>query len=240
MRTKKDSTLDCYNEHSNDYDAYQFAVVPHYQEMLDIVAKTCQRYLESNSSIIDLGCGTGNASLAILQKMPIRIFLLDGSPRMINIAYEKIFLAHPNAIIGSKVADLSIESWADDLGSGYDAIVSTLVLEHLSLGSYENILKGCFDLLKPGGWLMAVEGYKEEGSDMIQRFNEEMEARKNTLDARLTDFVARLRNEKEIHYYTSKRQKEIRWRNAGFKSVNIFWQYLCIALMVGKKPTNEG
>jgi len=207
--------------------------------MLDIVAQTCQRYLESNSSIIDLGCGTGNASQAILQKMPIRIFLLDGSPRMINIAYNKICSVYPNAIIGSKVADLSAEGWADELGSGYDAIVSTLVLEHLSSESYENILKSCLDLLKPGGWLMAVEGYEEEESDMIQWFNEEMETKKNTLDTRLSDFVAKLRNEKEIHYYTSKRQKETWWRETGFKCVNILWQYLCIALMVGKKPTND-
>jgi len=236
VRGKESSTLDCYDEHFNIYDEYQFAVVPHYRDMLDIVAKTCQRYLTPNSSIIDLGCGTGNTSLAILQKMPIKIYLLDGSPGMIRIAYDKIFSAHPGAIIGSKITDLAAESWADGLGSGYDAVVSTLVLEHLSSESYENVLKDCFGLLKPGGKLIVVEGYDETGSDMIQWFNEEMEFGKNKLDSELSEFVARLRSEKEIHYYTSKRQKEMWWKEAGFGCVNILWQYLCIALMVAEKP----
>ena len=49
-------------------------------------------------------------------------------------------------------------------------------------------------------------------------------------------FVAKLRDQKEIHYYTSKRQKENCWRKAEFERVNVIWQYLCIALMVGRKP----
>lgn len=232
-----DSTVSCYDDHARAYDAYQSAVVPCYDVMLDLVAKTCQRYLGNSPKILDLGCGTGNASIALRKRIPARIFLIDGSSRMVEIAREKIDLESPGSVVGHKVADLSKAGWDEGLGhEEYDAIVSTLVLEHLPFDSYRRVLDSCHRLLKPGGWLIAVEGYEEEDSDMLQWFNEEMEFRRSRLDPKMSGFVAQLRSEKEVHYYCSKGQKADWWRAAGFRQVNILWQYLCIALMVGRKP----
>ncbi|MCJ7443192.1 MAG: class I SAM-dependent methyltransferase [Methanotrichaceae archaeon] len=235
MKSIDESTIACYERHSNAYDLYQVAVVPHYQEMLDIVSLACLRYLMPNSKIIDLGCGTGNASLTIVRRIPVKIFLIDGSSSMMGIAYEKIRSTSPEALIGSKVANLSRENWVEGLDCGYDAIISTLVLEHLPLEDYKVVLQKCFEILKPGGWLMAVEGYDEEGSDIMQWFNEEMEARRISLDPEISGFVGKLRNDNGVHYYTSKRQKETLWRDIGFDRVNVIWQYLSVALMIGRK-----
>lgn len=232
----RDSTVSCYDSHSNAYDVYQSAVVPHYQDMLEIVAATCKRYLKPNPRIIDLGCGTGNASIAILKKTPARVFLIEGSGSMVDIALRKIDSEYKDAVTGYKVVDLNDDSWDEDLDAGeYDAVVSTLVLEHLPFDKYKAVLNKCYDLLKPGGWLIAVEGYEEMKSDMLQWFNEEMDVRKGELDPNLADFVTQLRDEKEVHYYSSKAQKAIWWRETGFDQVNVLWQYLCIALMVGRK-----
>lgn len=241
---KEDSTVSCYDRHARDYDLYQPAVVPGYREMLDLVAEACRRYLTQDAKLIDLGCGTGNAALAVLQKMPsARVFLIDGSERMVKVAEEKISRAHPGAILGCKVANLATSDWdegidGEGLGEceGYDAIVSTLVLEHLPFDRYRAAIAKCRSLLRPGGWLLAAEGYSEAGSDMQEWFFEEMEERRRAVDPRLSDFVARLRDEKETHYYTSKAEKEEWWRQAGFVQVNVLWQYLCIALMAGRKP----
>ncbi len=231
------STVSCYDDHARAYDAYQSAVVPCYDDMLDLVAKTCQRYLGKSPGILDLGCGTGNASVAVLKKIPARVYLIDGSSRMVETAREKIDLESPGSVVGYRVADLSKASWNEGLGlAEYDAIVSTLVLEHLPFDSYRRVLDSCYRLLKPGGWLIAVEGYEEEDSDMLQWFNEEMDSRRVRLDPKMADFIAQLRSEKEVHYYCSKSEKASWWREAGFLQVNILWQYLCIALMVGRKP----
>src|SRR5512137_1219471 len=97
---KEDSTVSCYDKHARAYDIYQYAVVPCYQEMLDLVAGACLRYLPKEAKIIDLGCGTGNAALAVLQYMPSsRIYLIDGSERMVEVAAEKISRAFPEAIL---------------------------------------------------------------------------------------------------------------------------------------------
>lgn len=240
----EDSTVSCYDRHAKAYDLYQSAVVPGYQEMLDLVAEACRRYLPQEAKIIDLGCGTGNAALAVLQKIPsARIYLIDGSGRMVKVAAEKITSAHPEAILGCKVADLAGSDWDDgievgglDGGKEYDAIVSTLVLEHLPFHRYKEVIAKCYRLLKPGGWLLATEGYSEEGSDMQEWFFQEMEERRKAINPDLSDFVARLRDERETHYYCRKAEKEEWWRQAGFEQVNMLWQYLCIALMAGRKP----
>lgn len=240
---KLDSTVSCYDRHARDYDLYQSAVVPGYQEMLDLTAEACRRYLPQDAKLIDLGCGTGNASLTVLRKMPsAKIYLIDGSEKMVKIAAEKISSVHQGAILGCKVADLAGSYWDERIvgkglvGEGYDGIISTLVLEHLPFDRYKAAIAKCHRLLRPGGWLMAAEGYTEAGSDMQEWFFEEMERRRAAVDPKLSDFVARLRSEKETHYYAGKAEKEGWWRQAGFVQVNVLWQYLCIALMAGRKP----
>jgi tRNA (cmo5U34)-methyltransferase len=230
---KDNSTVSCYDRHARDYDLYQFAVVPGYQEMFDLVAEACRRYLPQDAKLIDLGCGTGNA----------RIYLIDGSGAMVKVAEEKISRAYPGAILGCKVADLASCDWDEGIngeglgeGQGYDAVISTLVLEHLPFDRYQAAIAKCYRQLKPGGWLLAAEGYTEAGSDMQEWFFEGMEERRKAVDPELSDFVARLRDEKETHYYTGKDEKEEWWRQAGFVQVNVLWQYLCIALMAGRKP----
>ncbi|MCX6668220.1 MAG: class I SAM-dependent methyltransferase [Methanothrix sp.] len=230
----EDSTVSCYDEHARMYDVYQSSVVPHYRDMLDMVAKACERYLKPNALIIDLGCGTGNASLAVQEKLSARIFLIDGSKEMMDIAQSKIDKA---AQAGYRVADISREGWDEGLGNAeYDAVISTLVLEHLPFDRYRSVIEKCFRLLQPGGWLIATEGYAEEGSDMQEWFYEEMEDQRRGLDPKLSDFVAGLRVEKEVHYYCSKAKKAEWWKEAGFSQVNVLWQYLGIALMVGRRP----
>ena len=214
---KDNFTVSCYDKHARDYDLYQSAAVPGYQEMLDLAAGACKRYLPQNAKIIDLGCGTGNAALAILQKMPsARVYLIDGSERMVQVAAEKISRAYPEAILGWKAANLADGNWDEGIdghgngneAKGYDAILSTLVLEHLPFDLYKSVIAKCYRQLLPGGWLIAAEGYSQAGSDMQEWLFEEMEERRQSLDPALSDFVAKLRNEKETHYYTSKAEKE--------------------------------
>jgi tRNA (cmo5U34)-methyltransferase len=213
-------------------------VVPEYETAIETTAMTLERFLGRSPKVLDLGCGTGNASAAILKRSPgAKIFLLDGSASMVEVAKEKIYAISPGSVIGSRVSDLAAGSWDCDLVPGeFDAVVSTLVLEHLDFDSYKTVIGKCFDLLRPGGWLIVVEGYAEEESDMVGWFEELMASRRDLIDdPDLRDFVSSLRADEEVHYYASKGQKAAWWREAGFDWVHVVWQYLCIALMAGRR-----
>jgi tRNA (cmo5U34)-methyltransferase len=233
----EDSTISCYDEQAKAYDCYQVMVVPGYQNMLDLTAQICSRILKPGSKIIDLGCGTGNASLSIIRKIPAQIYLIDGSKQMVQIAEDKLSQAASGEIIGRKVADISDENWDENLQDcEYDAIVSTLVLEHLPFDRYRRTIEKCHRLLRPGGWIIAAEGYAESEATCRRWFIDEIKERQNMVDPELMKFVTGLRHSKEVHYHCSKTEKAKWWRDAGFENVDVIWQYLCIALMVGKKP----
>lgn len=233
------STIRCYDRQADAYDLYQRAVVPEYDTALETTALAVLRLLGGGPRILDLGCGTGNASAAILRTSPgARIFLLDGSASMVAAAEAKIRSISTSSLLGSKVVDIADGSWDEGLAPGsFDAVVSTLVLEHLDYDSYRAAVGKCFHLLRPGGWLLALEGYAEEESDMLGWF-EEMMAEKRSLidDPVLSDFVSGLRAKEEVHYYAGKGRKAAWWREAGIKRVHLLWQYLCIALMAGRRP----
>lgn len=234
-----DDTIKCYDSHSKTYDLFQSTVVPQYDTAIEITAMTVEKYVENPiMRVLDLGCGTGNASAAILTKFPKAHFSLeDGSATMIDVAKKKLGEMSPRAVEGSKVANLADEKWHQGMRPGFDVVVSTFVLEHLNFEIYRAVLATCHELLKPGGGLIAVDGYVEDEYDMLGWFVEQTEKRKALLsDPELLNIVSKLRAEQETHYYCSKSQKLSWWNGAGFDGVHVVWQYLCIALMAGQKP----
>jgi predicted SAM-dependent methyltransferase len=77
---------------------------------------------------------------------------------MMNIAFDKISSKFLGVVAGHRVADISGSNWDEGLyAEEYNAIVSTLVLEHLPFDRYRAVLDKCFRLLAPGGWLITVE-----------------------------------------------------------------------------------
>lgn len=214
-------------------------MVPAYADLLAILALTVARHCGPAPLVLDLGCGTGNAALAVRERCPrARFFLLDGSARMVGAAAEKIAAAAPGALVGRAVVDLAVADQNQlPVGGPFDAVISSLVLEHLSEEPYRRVLAAVRARLAPGGLFAAVEGYDEPGTGQLRWYEEEMAARQQALaDRDLADFVATLRAAGETHYFTSRAEKLAWWRAAGFARVQNVWQYLCLGLMAGWAP----
>ncbi|MGV0107722.1 SAM-dependent methyltransferase [Nostoc sp. DSM 114160] len=115
-----------------DFDTGIRQLLPRYDEMLEVIT----RCLTSTSRrILELGCGTGELSLKILNRFPdSQVIALDYSPRMLQFAQDKITAAGYQQRWTGIQADFG--DWADnpenlDIGSEFDACVSSLAIHHL-------------------------------------------------------------------------------------------------------------
>jgi len=102
---------------------------------------------------LDIGCGTGAFSRLLAQRSD-RVLGLDLSPRMIEIARERS-RATPN--VDFQVADAT--AWKFP-AARFDCVASIATLHHLPA---ETTLSRMRDALKPGGTLIVLDLFQEEG-----------------------------------------------------------------------------
>lgn len=236
-------TLDFFSYQSSVYDAYQVNCIPKYPELTRVATNFLKQVMSENDtvSVLDLGCGTGNTAKHVCEAFPTgTMTCLDGSEQMLALARAKLDGMGTLDVTFCR-ADLSDAQWAEQFPSNaYDAVISVLVLEHLPFDAYRSCIAHVLRVLKPGGWLVTAEGY---GGDILQKlFAKEMAQQEAQFvsEGRMTqaqmDEMKALSAATEKHYFSSMRERETWWLEAGFASVMFLWQYYCVAVLVGQKP----
>ncbi|KAL9037403.1 MAG: hypothetical protein Q9214_005722 [Letrouitia sp. 1 TL-2023] len=128
--------------------------------------------LPSVPKIVDLGCGTGRTTLPLLSIRGAAIFGLDSSPGMLKIARARCTEMW-ESIKGPKAESVRLEEWdifspqaagasggVTGLKGSADAVVSTLVLEHIPLSDF---FAACADIMVSGGTLLLTNMHADMG-----------------------------------------------------------------------------
>ena len=116
-----------------DFDRGIRQLLRKYDEMLDVLVNCIPASVDR---ILELGCGTGELSLKLLNRFPTaQITAVDYSPRMLQYAQEKIRVAGYAERWIAKEADFG--EWANNsqtanIGNGFDACISSLAIHHLT------------------------------------------------------------------------------------------------------------
>lgn len=130
------------------------------------------------NQILDIGCGAGNNSIKLLEKVPTaQCDLVDLSQPMLTKAKERIS-AQFNGRLRTYQADfrhLQLESAA------YDVILAAAVLHHLrDDADWETVFQKMFDLTAPGGSIWITDLVTQENSAvekmMWQRYGRYLKA----------------------------------------------------------------
>ena len=233
------TTLEYFQFQAPLYDAYQLACVPKYSEALSVLIECTEYEMRDKHAprLLDVGCGTGNVTVKIMQALPTAsVVCLDGSQMMLDAAREKLSSTNVTFHCMDLANNRWDQQWEDE---SFDAIYSAFVLEHLPFDLYKRFLFMAKRILKPGGPLITMEGYAGDLNQSIffEHMNElEIEAvRTGLINGSTFNEMKRLSKDKERHYFATQDQKKQWWNETGFVDVEFYWQYYCIALLGGRK-----
>ncbi len=112
---------------------------------------------DGQPNLLDLGSGTGYATVKILAKHPSAIITcLDHSEEMIQCAREKPELSSVQ-MVKQDIRD----AWPE---KRYDAIVSTLCLHHIPLPDRAEVFERIYESLSPGGVFICGDIIRSESA----------------------------------------------------------------------------
>jgi len=105
---------------------------------------------------VDLACGAGTLSGAVLDRFPqSRVLALDGSPTMLTEARRRL------GAFGDRVEcrefDLFDEAWLDRLPAPPLCFLSSLAIHHLDVDQKKQLFGRLYERLLPGGALLVID-----------------------------------------------------------------------------------
>ncbi|HEY8319256.1 MAG TPA: class I SAM-dependent methyltransferase [Amnibacterium sp.] len=182
--------------------------------------------------VVDLGAGTGAAARAVLDRYPrSSAVLVDFSRQMADAGrralepYEGRFRYVEHDLAGGG-------AWPDGVPDHVDAVITSLVLHHLSGSRQQQLLAEVLGRLTPGGWFLDLD-LLEAGDALVD------EAWSRTADRLDPGALAERQRRHERHgslQLTPLDRQLALLREAGFAAVDVYWKQLDTAILGGRRP----
>jgi trans-aconitate 2-methyltransferase len=224
-----------------DFDHGIRTLLPRYDEMLDALT----RCLPSSSRyILELGCGTGEVSLKVLERCPqAQIIALDYSPRMLEFAQNKITVAgyeHRWTGIQADFGEWAMNPDQFNLPREFDACVSSLAIHHLQDEMKLKLFERITSSLKQDGCFCNADPILPESPDLAEIYQGAREEWANQQGATLTEIRAKLGSSTQQGYSSQDQLATLDTHlqmltQAGFKTVAVPWKYYGLAVFGGFK-----
>lgn len=212
-----------------EYDKNIRDVLPNYEEMNKKVIEEVNLNKWRELEILDLGIGTGQTAIRLLEKFPkSRVTGIDLSPKMLERAKNRLikFLDRVKFIEGDITDFKSSQK--------YDACVAVLSVHHLNQKEKQQLFSKIFNSLSEKGIFVI--------GDMIIG---DSEKETNQIEGEWEKHLIRKLGKKEAENWMKIYRKEdipdsinnqLQWfRKAGFSEVKCGWNKLNCAVFYGKK-----
>lgn len=193
---------------------------------LELIAEAAARVTPRATSLLDVGCGAGNYTLKVLERLPdLNVTLIDLSRPMLNRAVERV-----SRMTSGRATALQGDIRELKLGEArYDIICAAAVLHHLrEAEEWSSVFLKFHQSLKAGGsiWI----------SDLVEHANARVQA---LMWERYGDYLTQLKDElyrDEVFAYVAQEdtprslifQLDL-LRSVGFSEVEILHKNSCFA-----------
>lgn len=222
-------------EYLSDLERGQTAI-PDATQVLDLVARAASETTPHAQHVLDVGCGGGNYTLKLLQRMPdLDVTLLDLSESLLRRASERV-----SAVTSGQVSTLHGDIRGVTIGEEqYDLVLAGAVLHHLrDETEWEMVLAKLHSALRPGGsiWI----------SDLVEHEAPEIQA---LMVAKYGEYLVEMGGEElrdlvfsEIAEQDTPRPLMFQidlLRRVGFDTVEILHKISCFATFGARKPVRS-
>ena len=223
-------------EFARHWDAVVSAANPSRADQLDILMAIAERIYVPETSILDLGLGSGLVELALFNRIPeAQVVGVEQSEAMIALAERRLapFESYYQ-IMRHDLADIANLTLPERT---YSVAFSVQTLHHLPHEAQRAVYEFVARLLPPGGVFLHMERVAldaETFADIIAPTWEALESRAEVKSGGTAeDFLARLRHKSE---YAATLEQHLAWmREAGLAAICLHLQ-LNRVLMAGVKP----
>ena len=217
-----------FEEEAFEYDELITRLIPKYKEQHEIILKLLSFKPEDNLSVLDLGCGTGVLSYLILKSYPsARVVAIDLAEKMLQVCA---------ANLRSYKDRLTLRQGnfgADDLGSGYDLVISGLAIHHLDDNGKRKLYHRIFHALNPGGTFLNREIVLGATPHLSEKYHELWrQFIKSNGEDEGKWFNTYLTEDKPATV-----EDQLQWlKEAGFVDTGCHWRYFNYAIFGGTNP----
>jgi len=197
--------------------------IPHYQQVITMIAQLLEKYLKSGDTVYDLGCSTGTTLLALASRLgtkEIDFVGIDSSPAMIRKAATKA-AKHTWPVVPRFVEKDILELAIENAG----AIILNYTLQFIRPMQRQEFLRRLYSFLRPGGVLIISEKVVCTDSRLNREFIRLYHQYKK--ERGYSDLeIARKREalENVLIPFTSRENEDL-LQKAGFKSVERIFQW---------------
>jgi len=220
-----------FNRLAGEYDSAFVRQMPTYDQMHETVLAMTALNGRDVRRILELGAGTGTLTKKLLERFPqAEVTALDLSAEMLAVARTKL------AFAGERVILREVDVSSTDLGSGYDAAVSTIAFHHVPARKKRPVIGALHDALNEGGALVIGDTFKAASPQIAQGLRQMNEERLR--EAGMSDEDIEQRRVRSRHSGGSSarvRDYERWFKQAGFASVDCVWKDMSLAVVYGEK-----
>lgn len=207
--------------------------VPGYGTIISMIAVLAEKYCQENTSIYDLGCSLGAASIAIAKQLSCReyqIVAVDSSDAMVNKLRQTLArsdIATPIELRCENILDTKLENAS--------VVVLNFTLQFIPVSHRADLLRHIYQGMEPGGILILSEKIKfpdqaldELFIEIYHSFKEKKGYSKLEISQKRTALENVLIPEPiDIHVQ--------RLREAGFMNMDVWFQCFNFASLVAFK-----
>lgn len=224
---------------SDEYAGAIRRCVPRYDEMLWALLYYLPKRVAKPSRILELGCGTGNLSLAIAKRFPeAELTAVDLSQSSLDLHAKRF--AFESDVRPTNVNTLCKDMRELDFGDGsFDLILSTIALHHLTGEEKQDLFQSCHRWLTPQGVLSYSDQFAGDTPELYEQHMSEWKRASTAIGATEEEWEMWMRHQADQDHHDSL-PNQIEWlKNAGFCEVDCVWRHILWTVLTASKCSSQ-